>query len=274
MPFVNLPTGINMYYEVEGSSGDPLILIMGTAADHNTWAAQVQAYKSDYTVITYDARGTGQSTHPESMEDYTMRILAEDAAALLDHLNINTAHVSGLSLGSATAQELAINHPKKVSTLQLHGTWGRSDEWFIRMIDTNEYPVLNDNFELYIRTALLWVSSPDFINNQPELVSAFEKSIVLDNPYPPSKAGMLGHFHADKTHNALDRLSNIKVPTLITSGEMDWQVPTRYGMEVHNAINNSEIHVFRGPNSSHIAFYEMAEEWNKKTLDWLKKQSK
>ena len=271
MPFVNLPTGINMYYEVEGS-GDPLILIMGTAADHNTWTAQVQAYKSDYTVITYDARGTGQSTHPESVEDYSMRILAEDAAALLDHLDISTAHVSGLSLGSATAQELAINHPKKVSTLQLHGTWGRSDEWFIRMIDTNEYPVLNDNFELYIRTALLWVSSPDFINNQPELVATFEKSIVLDNPYPPSKNGMLGHFHADKTHDALDRLPNINVPTLITSGEMDWQVPTRYGMEVHNSIKNSEIHIFDGPNSSHIAFYEMAEVWNKETLDWLKKQ--
>ena len=188
MPFVNLATGIKMYYEIEGS-GDPLLLIMGTAADHTTWAAQVQAYKSDYTVITYDARGTGQSSHPDGTQDYSMRILAEAAAALLDHLGITIAHVSGLSLGSATAQELTINCPEKVASLQLHGTWGRSDEWFIRMIDTNEYPVLNNDFEMYIRTALLWVSSPEFINNQRDQVVAFENGIILENPHPPSKQG-------------------------------------------------------------------------------------
>lgn len=272
MPFVNLATGIKMYYEIEGS-GDPLLLIMGTAADHTTWVSQVQAYKSDYTVITYDARGTGQSSHPDGVHDYSMRILAEDAAALLDHLGITIAHVSGLSLGSATAQELTINYPEKVASLQLHGTWGRSDEWFIRMIDTNEYPVLNNDFEMYIRTALLWVSSPEFINNQRDQVVAFENGIILENPHPPSKQGLLGHFHADKTHDALDRLSAIKAPTLITSGEMDWQVPTRYGLEVKNLIPGSGIHVFRGPNSSHIAFYEMSEEWNATTLDWIKRQA-
>ena len=199
MPFVDLPTGINMYYEVEGQ-GEPLLLIMGTAADHNTWSAQVSAYRGLYMVITYDARGTGQSTHPQDVEDYSMRILSEDAAALLDKLGIHKAHVSGLSLGSATAQELAINHPNKVASLQLHGTWGFSDEWFVRMIDTNEYPVLRGDFEMYIRTALLWVASPAFINDQSDDVSAFERGFILENPYPPSRHGMLGHFHADKTH--------------------------------------------------------------------------
>ncbi|MYA86613.1 MAG: alpha/beta fold hydrolase, partial [Acidimicrobiaceae bacterium] len=130
MPFVNLPTGIEMYYQVEGT-GDPLLLIMGTAADHTTWAAQVEAYRHRYTVITYDARGTGRSTHPADISEYSMRILADDAAALCDSLGVERAHVSGLSLGSATAQELAINHPGLVATLQLHCTWGRSDEWFI-----------------------------------------------------------------------------------------------------------------------------------------------
>ena len=123
MPIASLPTGIDMYYEVEGS-GDPLVLIMGTNADHTTWAAQVESYRDSYQVITYDARGTGQSTHPEPLEDYSMKILADDAAALLDEIGVSSAHVSGLSLGSATAQELAINHPGKVETLQLHCTWG------------------------------------------------------------------------------------------------------------------------------------------------------
>jgi len=271
MPLTSLPTGIDMYYEVAGS-GDPLLLIMGTAADHTTWEAQVEAYQDDYTVITYDARGTGQSTHPGDPTDYSMQILADDAAALLDHLDIPSAHVSGLSLGSATAQELAINHPEKVATLQLHCTWGRSDEWFNRMIDTNELPVTLDDFEGYIRTALLWVSSPQFINERPEDVEAFERAFILENPHPPSKAGMLGHFHADKTHDALDRLHQISVPTLITSGEVDWQVPTRYGLAVQARIPGATMHVFGGPASSHIAFVEMVDEWNTFTLGWLRRQ--
>lgn len=271
MPLATLRTGIDMYYEVDGS-GEPLLLIMGTNADHTTWAAQVEAYRDRYRVITYDARGTGQSTHPEHVEDYSMGILAEDAAALLDELGICEVHVSGLSLGSATAQELAINHPAKVATLQLHCTWGRSDEWFIRMIDTNEFAIIHDDPEMYIRTALLWVASPTFINDQPDEVEAFERGFLLDNPHPPSKHGMLGHFHADKTHDALDRLGQIRAPTLITSGEVDWQVPTRYGLEVQDRIPGSTMHVFKGPHSSHIAFHEMAGEWNNFTRAWLDRQ--
>lgn len=273
MPFTDLSTGIEVYYQVEGA-GDPLLLIMGTAADHTTWAAQVEAYRHRYTVITYDARGTGRSTHPPDVEDYSMRILAADAAALLDRLSVERAHVSGLSLGSATAQELAVNHPAKVATLQLHCTWGRSDEWFVRMIDTNETYILHDDPAGYIRTALLWVASPTFINDRPDDVEAFERGFILDNPHPPSKAGMLGHFHADKTHDALDRLGAIEVPTLITSGEVDWQVPTRYGLEVQRAIAGSTMHVFRGPHSSHIAFHEMVGEWNAFTLGWLDRQAR
>ena len=272
MPIITLPTGIDMYYEVAGT-GDPLLLIMGTAADHSTWDSQVEAYKGDFTVVTYDARGTGQSTHPEAVDDYSMRILADDAAALLHDLGIDRAHVSGLSLGSATAQELAINHPDKVATLQLHCTWGLSDEWFNRMIDTNALPVSIDDFAAYIRTALLWVASPQFINERPEELEALERGFLLENPNPPSKDGMMGHFHADQTHDTLDRLHRISVPTLITSGEVDWQVPTRYGLEVQRHITHSTIHVFTGPASSHIAFVEMADEWNAFTLDWLKQQA-
>ena len=61
MPFVTLPTEMEMYYEVDGS-GPPLLLIMGTASSHDTWDGQVAAYRHRYTCISYDARGTGRST--------------------------------------------------------------------------------------------------------------------------------------------------------------------------------------------------------------------
>ncbi len=272
MPTVELSTGISTFYQVEGT-GDVLLLIMGTGADHSTWDAQVECYRKHFIVISYDNRGTGQSTHPSDPSEYSMRILADDAAALLDALEVESAHVSGLSLGSATAQELAINHPDRVASLQLHNTWGRSDEWFVRMIDSMSFMVEHDDLDAYIRCALLWVSSPDFLANRPDDVSAFESNFIRDNPHPPSKDGLLGHFHADRTHDALDRLSQIKAPTIVTTGEMDWQVPARYGWEVAQNIRGAQFHTFEGPSSSHIAFYEMVDEWNQFTLQWLDDQS-
>ena len=121
MPRVELPTGIGIYYETVGA-GEPLLLIMGTGADHSLWDDTAKAYAQRFQVISFDNRGTGQSDHPRDPEQYTMRTLAEDAVALLDALEIESAHVSGLSLGSAVAQELAINHPGKVRSLQLHCT--------------------------------------------------------------------------------------------------------------------------------------------------------
>lgn len=268
MPSTTLPTGMEMYYEVEGS-GPPLLLIMGTAASHDVWAAQVEAYRDRYTVITYDARGTGQSTQTTDPAQYTMRSLADDAAALLRSLDCGPAHVSGLSLGSATAQELTINHPDLVRTLQLHCTWGFSDEWFCRMIDSMEVPVLAGDMAMYIRLAMMWVASPYFVNEQLAECEAYERAFILENPHPPSQQGILGHFHADKHHDTLDRLGSISVPTLVTSGEVDWQVPTRYGREVHRRIPGALLHIFTGPLSSHIAFSEMPDEWNRFTLDWL-----
>jgi pimeloyl-ACP methyl ester carboxylesterase len=100
-------------------------------------------------------------------------------------------------------------------------------------------------------------------------VAEIERAYLEENPHPPSKEGLIGHLHADLTHDALNRLDRIHAPTLITSGEMDWQVPTRYGREVHQRIPGSSLHVFTGPHSSHMAFVEMADEFNGLTLDFL-----
>jgi len=119
MPVATLSSGVDACHEVAGS-GDPLLLITGTAAGHSPWEARVEAYRDHYTVVAYDARGAGQSTRLEDNSPYSVMILADDAAALLDSSGIEKVYISGLSLGSATAQERASNHPDKVASLQPH----------------------------------------------------------------------------------------------------------------------------------------------------------
>ncbi len=265
MPKAKLKSGLEINYEEQGE-GDPLLLIMGTGADRRFWAAQVPAYSEGYRTIVYDARGVGHSTVPEDPTTCSMAVMADDAAALLDALDIPAAHISGLSIGSTVAQELALRHPGRVRTAQLHGSWARSDEWFVRMIETLEFPVRHGDMAAFVRYALMWITSPKFLAEQPETVKGMEEAFLAE---PPDPKGVLGHIHADKHHDALERLGEIRCPVLVATGEVDVQVPARYGMEVANAIPGATFHLFEGPNASHLNCVEAAEEFNRVTLSWL-----
>ncbi|MFQ5670798.1 MAG: alpha/beta fold hydrolase [Acidobacteriota bacterium] len=268
MPLADLTTGVRIFYEERGQ-GTPLLLLMGTGADHTFWSAQVPAFADHYRVIVYDARGVGRSRTVAPPHTCTMGIMAEDAAALLRYLGAGPAHVSGLSLGSTVAQELALAHPDQVRSLQLHGTWGRTDAWFRRMIETLEEPIRRANDqEAFIRTALMWILSPVFLQENPEEVKALERAF-LQSSWPPTREGLLGHLHADRTHDALDRLPGISAPTLITSGEQDIQVPPRYGRAVARRIPGARFHLFEGPHASHLSCMEMPEEFNRVGLEFL-----
>jgi len=262
---IAIETGLDVFYEEHGS-GEPLLLMMGTGADHRFWAGQVPAYQEHYRTIVYDSRGVGQTTVPSDPTTCSMALMADDAAALLSALDIESAHISGLSLGSTVAQEMCLRHPARVRTAQMHGSWAKSDEWFNRMIETLEHPIKHGDLAAFIRYALMWITSPTFLATQPEAVAGMEQAFL---DAPPAPAGVLGHIHADKTHDALDRLQSIACPVLVTSGEMDIQVPPRYGREVAENIPGADFHLFCGPQSSHLTCVEMTDEFNRVTLDWL-----
>lgn len=257
---ITLRDGAKLSYDVAGS-GTPLLLIMGTGADRAFWAAQVPALSRRHRVITYDSRGTGASGDFARVEDGSARLLAEDAAELLAVAGGGEpAHVHGLSLGSVVAMELALARPELVRSLGLHGAWARSDEWFVRMVETMETALRAGGLPAFIRGATCWILSPDLHAEQPEMIRAMEEDYVARRA--ARVEGVLAHCHADKVVDLSGRLNGIRVPALVTAGERDIQVPPRYGRLVAEAIPGSRLHVFEGPRASHCACFEMADEFN------------
>ena len=113
---------IELSYERAGS-GPPLLLIMGMSGTFDHWDAGFLAdLRRDFDVIVYDHRGVGSSS-PLDGPPLTIAQLAEDAAGLLDALEIDTAHVLGISMGGMVAQELALAHPERIDTLTLGCTY-------------------------------------------------------------------------------------------------------------------------------------------------------
>ena len=265
MPYADVRTGIRIYYERAGD-GPPLILIMGTGLDHSCWAPQIEAYRERFQCIYFDNRGTGKTGAPET--PLTVRLMAEDTAALMDAMTVGAAHVSGLSLGSCIAQELALIRPDLVRTLQLHGTWGRAYGYAARKFRAQlrllEMLDLRDFYE----TNVLWFLTPEFMHHHPDRVTKQIDSIVKA---AHRKQLLVEQYRADLNHDALHRLRQIRVPTLVTVGSFDLAAPPMYGREVADAIQGAEFVVFDG--GGHLHNIEQPDEFNKVTLDFLKRHT-
>ena len=261
MPYANVSTGIEIYFERQGT-GHPIILIMGTGLDHSCWNNQIAEYVKHFECIYFDNRSTGKTRAPQG--PLSSKLMAEDTAALMDIIGIQSAHVSGLSLGSAIAQELAIMRPDLVETLQLHGTWAKAHGYAERKFKSQIRLLKELDLREFYEINSLWFMTPDYMNLYPKKVSNQIESIIKS---APSRDMLIEQYKADLNHDALDRLGKINVPTLVTVGSFDLAVPPMYAEEVAGAIPNSELVIFSG--GGHFHNVENPEEFNEVTLDFL-----
>jgi pimeloyl-ACP methyl ester carboxylesterase len=116
MPKVKV-NDITMNYESQGS-GEPIVLIPYLAADNACYAFQVADYAKQFTCISIDPRGAGETDKPGGT--YSTQLFADDVAAFMQAIGVDRAHVSGLSLGAVIGIWLASKHPQKVKSLSLH----------------------------------------------------------------------------------------------------------------------------------------------------------
>ena len=266
VPHIELDTGINAFYRREGE-GPPLVLIMGTGLDHRCWDGQVKEYRRRYDCIRFDNRGTGRTDSTGG--DLSMRLLADDTASLMDKLGIRRAHVSGLSLGSCVAQELALARPDLVETLQLHGTWGRAHGYAARKFAAQVQILKAFDLRAGYEINVLWFLTPDYMLRHPERVDSQIEAIVRS---APSRDDLVRLYTANLRHDALDRLHRIEAPTLITVGTFDLALPPMYAREVADAIPGSELVLFEG--GGHLHNLENPEEFNAVSLDFLRRYTR
>ena len=117
MPKVEV-NGVDLHYIVQGSEGDPVLLVHGSWVDHRSWRAVVPGLAASMQVIAYDRRGHGQSSFvPRS---HALESDAADLGALLESTDHYPAHLVGHSYGAMVALRLAVDRPELVRSLALH----------------------------------------------------------------------------------------------------------------------------------------------------------
>jgi len=259
--------GIRLFYEETGApTAPPLVLIMGWGGDHTAWALQAPAFAAEHRVIAFDNRGAGQSDVPEG--PYTIAGMAEDVVGLMDRLGIGAAHVCGASMGGMIAQELALRHPERVRSLQLHCTTAWIDAYGRFLIDTLLAVKARGDREENVRAIMPWILCRKTMGERPEFIR-FWIDRALSYPYPIGLEGLSRQADAIRGHDTGARLGEIRVPTLITTGTEDILVPPVFSRDLHARIPGSALVTIE--DAGHLHFIEQAERFNEVCLGFLRK---
>jgi pimeloyl-ACP methyl ester carboxylesterase len=116
MTHVTTDDGVRLHVE-EAGAGTPILFVHEFAGDHRSWEPQVRAFSRRHRCITYAARGYPPSDVPPAPEAYSQDRAVADALAVLDALEIDHAHVVGLSMGGFCTLHLGLRHPERARSL-------------------------------------------------------------------------------------------------------------------------------------------------------------
>ncbi len=267
---------VDLYYEEHGH-GDPLLLIMGLAADSTAWLFQVPAFAEHYRTITFDNRGVGRSAKPAG--PYAITGMAKDAVGLLDMLGIARAHVVGVSMGGMIAQELALHHPERVRGLVLACTFPEPDEDVAQQreamiaqlagtVDAAGAPQIDpsrlDPMMLF-QTLLPRVFTPTFMQEEmPKLMQLFGGALQ----WGFSMDAILAQVAAVMGHSTTDRLHQIAAPTLVITGDADLLISPANSDILAREIPNARL--VKVPGGSHGFNFETPDVFNREVLAFLR----
>jgi pimeloyl-ACP methyl ester carboxylesterase len=257
--------GGRIYYEVEGA-GHPLLLIHGGLGSLRMWDDQAPAFAERYRVIRYDTRGFGRTETEEVA--FSNRA---DALAVLDHVGAPSAHVVGQSRGAMIALDLVIESPERVdSFVSVAGGIGGYQP---QLPDGTEPPPWEE-------MERAWESK------EWEQLAELETQVWVDGWGQPTMRidpalrrkvheWILASYQAAKAEGkpqpldppAVQRLAEVRVPTLVLIGEVD--EPGGIVAERHLAASVPGARVIEFPGVAHMIQLEEPERFNRVVLDFL-----
>jgi len=253
--------GIETRYEIHGREGaEWLVFSHSLACSARMWEPQIAAFRDRYRILAYDTRGHGASDAPPG--PYTLELLADDLAALLEHLDIRNAHFCGLSMGGMIGQTFALRHPGRLRTLVLADTTSRYPPeaavlWAerIRTAETQGMAALAQP------TLERWFTRA-FRERHPEVVERV-RALILATPV----AGYVGCCHAIPKIDLTARLKEIRCPALVIVGAEDPGTPPAMAREIHDNLPGSEY--VEIPGAAHLANLEQPQAFDRALGDFL-----
>jgi 3-oxoadipate enol-lactonase len=229
--------GIELAYQLRGD-GTPLVMIHGAQGDQTAFDLLAAEFSDRYRVLTFDQRGSGLSDKPDM--PYSIAMLADDTAALIDHLRLTPAHVFGISMGGTIAQELTLRHPAKVRSLILGCTTPGGSK-SIRLGGpalTNAYSTQSMTAEERGKALAEAAFTRGYLARHPEII---ESMVAARRARPIDSTAFDHRMRAIVDFDAYDRLPQIQCPTLVIAGKDDALISWENSRIIAERIAGAEL---------------------------------
>ncbi|MGR8935856.1 MAG: alpha/beta fold hydrolase [Gammaproteobacteria bacterium] len=259
--------GVDLYYQVQGA-GAPLMLIAGLASDSQSWQPVTECLAQHFRLILPDNRGVGR-TRPQDAET-SIRQIADDCMALIEHLGVPSVNLLGHSMGGFVALECAIRYPDQVDKLILAGTSAcnsaRNNTLFhdwAAYLDSGMDP------EYWFRNIFYWIFSQRFFQHEEALQAAVR--FAVEYPYPQSRSAFKKQVQAVTAYNCLENLAAIRAKTMVLCGKEDLLFPPEESMALLRAIPGAVCAVIE--HAAHSIHIENPMDFTNQLLNFLSRQA-
>jgi pimeloyl-ACP methyl ester carboxylesterase len=257
--------GVDIAYERDGPpDAETVVFVEGIGYGRWMWLWQQEALVEEYQTIVLDNRGTGDSDEPEG--PYTMRQMAGDLEAVLDHAGVEQAHVVGASMGGMIAQQYALEYDRAQSlTLMCTSPGGPEAEPVPEETQQRMFDVPDDLDERALRRYKMQPAlSERFVETHEDLI---ERIIDWRIDSDASDQALEWQGAAVQAHNVSDRLGEIAEPCLVIHGTADKVVPYENGKLLARGLPNADfVTVHDGP---HLLFIEEYERVNTQIREFI-----
>ena len=246
---INASDSNGTFYILNQNQGIPIIFIHGVGLNHKIWKPQFDAFEN--TIVAYDILGHGQT--PLESSNLSFDNFSRQLLNLIDELNFKKIHLVGFSIGSLIARNFAENYNNRLESLTLLcSIFKRSKE---------QQQIVNDRFELSKKSRSLsnqalkrWFTD-EYILQNPKIYEEISSMLNENNMEDFLKIYELFVKHKDN-----EKFENIKVKTLIMTGEFDSGSTPEMSKNLSKCIKNSKVKIIK--NGKHLCSIECADEVN------------
>ena len=246
---INASDSNGTFYILNQNQGIPIIFIHGVGLNHKIWKPQFDVFEN--TIVAYDILGHGQT--PLESSNLSFDNFSRQLLNLIDELNFKKIHLVGFSIGSLIARNFAENYNNKLESLTLLcSIFKRSKE---------QQQIVNDRFELSKKSRSLskqalkrWFTD-EYILQNPKIYEEISSMLNENNMEDFLKIYELFVKHKDN-----EKFENIKVKTLIMTGEFDSGSTPEMSKNLSKCIKNSKVKIIK--NGKHLCSIECADEVN------------
>jgi pimeloyl-ACP methyl ester carboxylesterase len=255
------PRTVPMAHQVHGD-GPALFLLAGTGYSGGTWPREmVDLLARQFSVVTFDYRGTGDT--PGTAEEYTTRLFADDVRALIETLGRGPAHLLGHSMGGRVAQWVAIDSPELVRSLVMAssgpGEYRPGVTQYTGIPPSAAEQMIERGYEGYMRYQIeTTFFTPEDHARRKDVVEELIRSFWAGRP---TLHEYLKHVAARQGHRTVDRLGEIRQPSLVQVGDSDTHVGgtgphVEQSRHLASALPNATLQIIEG--SAHGYFWTLA----------------